>query len=170
MKLDLGCGTRKADGFIGVDIRAFEGVDVICNLAADAWPWKDETVEEARCSHFIEHLEPVERIHFVNELHRVMKRGATALIVAPHWASMRAYGDLTHKWPPVCEMWFSYLRRAWRDTEAPHANEAYTCDFDFTLGYNLHDAMGVRCNEYREFAVQWYKEAAQDIHATLTKR
>ena len=169
MKIDLGCGKRKREGFIGVDSRQFEGVDVVCDVGTEVWPWQDETVEEAHSSHMVEHLTAPQRIHFVNELYRVMKRGAKASIIVPHWASCRAYGDLTHQWPPVSEFWFYYLGAEWRKVNAPH-NDGYTCDFDATWGYALNQALNVRNQEYQQFALNNYKEAAQDIYATLTKR
>src|SRR4030042_4794091 len=95
MKLDLGCGKNKREGFIGVDVRAFDGVDQVIDLSAP-WPWEDNSVDEVNCSHMVEHLKAEERIHFVNELFRVMKQSAKCTIIVPHWASCRAYGDLTH--------------------------------------------------------------------------
>lgn len=169
MKLDLGCGTRKKEGYIGVDSRQFDGVDVVCDLGTEPWPWQDDTVEEAHSSHMVEHLTAPQRIHFVNELHRVLKRGGKATLVTPHWASCRAYGDLTHQWPPVSEFWFYYLNVEWRKVNAPH-NDGYTCDFDATWGYSLHPSLNVRNVEFQQFALNSHKEAAQDIIATLTKR
>lgn len=169
MKLDLGCGTRKKEGYIGVDSRQFDGVDVVCDLGTEPWPWQDDTVEEAHSSHMVEHLTGPQRIHFVNELHRVLKRGGKATLVTPHWASCRAYGDLTHQWPPVSEFWFYYLNVEWRKVNAPH-NDGYTCDFDATWGYSLHPSLNVRNVEFQQFALNSHKEAAQDIIATLTKR
>ena len=81
----------------------------------------------------------------------------------------RAYGDLTHQWPPVSEFWFYYLNAEWRKVNAPH-NDGYTCDFDATWGYSLHPSLNVRNVEYQQFALNAHKEAAQDIVATLTKR
>lgn len=169
MKLDLGCGKHKKGGFIGVDCRAFDGVDVVCNLGVDVWPWQDDTVDEAHCSHMVEHLTAAERIHFVNELCRVLKRGAKATIIVPHWCSNRAYGDLTHQWPPVSEMWFFYLKREWREANAPH-NDGYTCDFDSAWGYAVNPALATRNSEYVQHALESFKEAASDTVATLTKR
>lgn len=169
MRLDLGCGTRKRDGFIGVDSRKFDGVDVVCDLGVERWPFDGDTVEEAHCSHMVEHLTAPQRIHFVNELHRVMKRGAKCQIIVPHWGSTRAYGDLTHQWPPVAEMWFYYLSEAWRKDNAPH-NDFYTCDFEATWGYSMHPSLAVRNVEYQQHALNFYREAAQDLIATLTKR
>lgn len=167
MKLDLGCGKNPKDGFTGVDCRDF-GQGITADLR-QPWPWDNESVDEAHSSHFIEHLKAEERIHFVNELYRILKPGAKCQIVVPHWASCRAYGDLTHQWPPVSEFWFYYLSKKWRDENAPH-NDEYKCDFEATWGYALNPKISVRNQDFQQFAVEFYKESAQDISATLTKR
>ncbi len=164
LKLDLGSGKRVREGFAGVDVRDF-GQKYTVDLTK-VWPWKNNSVDEAHSSHFIEHLTAPERIHFVNELYRVLKPGAKATLITPHWASNRAYGDLTHQWPPVSEMWFFYLSKAWREQEAPH-NDGYTCNFEATWGYSLHPALQPRNQEYQQNAIQFYKEACADIIATL---
>jgi len=169
MKLDLGCGKAKREGFIGVDALQFEGVDVVCDLGREKWPWADDTVDEVHCSHMIEHLKASERVHFVNELHRVLKKGAKAMVIAPVWSSCRAYGDLTHQWPPVSEFWFPYLNKTWRDGNAPH-NTGYTCDFDSGYGYTMSPALTGRSQEYVQHALNHYKESGQDLVATLVKR
>jgi hypothetical protein len=66
-------------------------------------------------------------------------------------------------------MWFYYLSKAWRESQAPH-NDMYTCDFDATWGYSLHPSLNSRNQEYQSFAMQFYKEACQDIIATMTKK
>ena len=140
----------------------------ICDLRGP-WKWDDNSVEEVHCSHFVEHLTATERVHFVNELYRVLIPGGKAQIVVPHWASNRAYGDLTHQWPPVSEMWFYYLSRDWREQNAPH-NDFYTCDFEATWGYSVNPAISARNQEYQQHALSFWKEAAMDIVATLVKR
>jgi len=166
LRLDLGCGKNKKEGFHGVDSIAFEGVDTVLDLGTGAWPWADNSVEEAHCSHFVEHLDAKERIHFVNELFRVLKPQAKATVITPHGFSGRAFGDLTHKWPPVHEFWFYYLSKDWRATNAPH-NNFYTCDFNVTWGNNLHPMVQSRNQEFQQFALTFYKEAAQDTIATF---
>lgn len=169
LKLDLGCGLNKREGFIGVDERTFDGkVNVVTDLRKP-WPWANDSVDEVVASHFLEHLDGMERVHFVNELYRVLKPGAKAQIITPHWCASRAYGDVTHKWPPVSEFWFYYLSKDWRAVNAPH-NDFYTCNFEAAWGYALHQSLGVRNQEYQSFAMQFYKEAAQDTICTLTKR
>ena len=175
VKLDIGCGTKKKDGFIGIDRLKFDGVDVVCDVGIAPLPYADNTVEEVHSSHFVEHLSALERIHFVNELYRVMKPGAKATIITPHWASSRAYGDPTHQWPPVGEFWFYYLKKDWRLTNAPHTDQAhwpqgYRCDFDATWGYGIHPEICLKNPQQQQYAINFYKEAAQDLHATLVKR
>lgn len=174
LKLDIGCGPHPRDGFVGVDAIKFDGVDVVADLTK-RWPWKDNTVDEVHCSHVIEHFDGVQRCHVMNEMYRVLKPGGKATIIAPHWASSRAYGDPTHQWPPIGEFWFMYLSAEWRKSQAPHADAAYwasgyNCDFQATWGYSVHPEVQLRNQEYQTFAVNFYKEAAQDVHATLVKR
>lgn len=174
VKLDIGCGKNKKEGFIGVDQYKIPGVDVVTDLRKKL-PWGNNTVDEVHCSHFIEHLTSVERVHFMNELYRVMKVGAKCTLIAPHWASNRAYGDPTHQWPPVAEMWFYYLSSKWREEQTPHTDkkwnkDGFNCDFEATWGYSLHPAITTRNQEYQQHSLQFFKEACQDIIATLTKR
>lgn len=175
IKLDLGCGSKKKDGYIGIDRIKFDDVDVVVNLGNEPLPFENMSVDEVHASHFIEHLTAIERCQLMNELYRVMKVDAKATIIAPHWASSRAYGDPTHQWPPIGEMWFYYLGKKWRDENAPatdqqHWSYGYKCDFDCTWGYGMHQMLMTRNQEFQQFALNFYREAAQDIHATLTRR
>jgi hypothetical protein len=183
IRLDFGCGPNKREGFQGVDAIAFVGVDHVVDLTTAPWPWADGSVAEAHASHFVEHLTAVERVTFVNELYRILAPGGTCQIVVPHWASNRAYGDPTHQWPPVSEMWFYYLSREWRlgdpakglGPNAPHTDatfwpQGFACNFEATWGYSLRQDLTMRNQEYQQSALANYKEAAQDIIATLTKR
>lgn len=167
--LDIGCGKNKKQGYIGVDRIKFDGVDVVLDIGKDGWPWEDESVDGVYSSHVVEHLDSNERVHFVNELYRVLKKGCQAQIITPHWASCRAYGDLTHKWPPVSEFWFYYLSKAWREQNAPH-NDMYSCDFEVTWGYVMNPGLTARNAEYQQYGMQWYREAIHDTVATLIKK
>lgn len=178
IKLDFGCGPNKQVGFLGVDSISFPGVDVVLNVGTDKWPWEDDSVDEAYASHFLEHLtnlnEKWERTHFFNELHRVLKKGAKCTLIFPHWASNRYYGDPTHK-EPFSEMGFYYLSKEWRSTQAPHTDikffeKGYSCDFEATWGYSMKPELLSRNQDYQNFALSNYKEAAQDIHATIIKK
>ena len=72
-------------------------------------------------------------------------------------------------------MAFYYLSRDWRTTQAPHTDskwnpQGYTCNFEATWGYSLNPAIATRNQDFQQFALANYKEAAQDMVATLTKR
>ncbi len=172
LKLDFGCGPHKREGFQGVDALPFIGVDHVVDLTKTPWPWADNSVSEAHCSHFVEHLRPLQRCAFVNELYRVLQPGASCQVIVPHWGSCRAYGDPTHQWPPVSEFWFYYLSQVWRDQNAPHTDikhnpEGFACNFDATWGYSMRQDLTVRNQEYQQFAMANYKEAIQDMNANL---
>ena len=172
IRLDIGCGKNKREGFIGVDRIKFDTVDVVCNVGTEKLPYGDSTVDEIHCSHFLEHLTQEERVHFLNEAWRVMRKDAKMSVITPHWASNRAYGDPTHKWPAVSEMFFYYISKAWRATQAPHTDiefnpAGFRCDFSATWGYSMHQDLVTRNQEYQQHALTFYKEAAQDLHATL---
>lgn len=172
LKLDIGCGTKKKEGFHGVDSIKFPGVDTVVRLGSRPLPFAAGSVGEVYSSHFLEHLDQTERCFFMNDLYRVMAPGSSMTLIVPHWASGRAYGDPTHKWPAISEMWFWYLDKKWRAENAPHSDaknwkQGYSCDFEFTYGYLLHSAISTRAQDQQQFAVSFYKEACQDIQATL---
>ena len=171
MKLDLGCGPKPKEGYIGVDIRDYGRSDIIIQdlRGPGPWKWDDCSVDSVWSHHFVEHLKARERMHFANELFRVLKPGGTAEIIVPHWCSGRAYGDLTHEWPPVSEFWFLYLSRSWRESQAPHSCDDYSCDFVVDWGVQLRPDVASRNQEYQQFASVFYREACQDIVATWRK-
>lgn len=182
--------------WIGVDKYAFDGkVDVVLDVCAFAepevytgtpttwvgksiprkpWPWPDSSVDEAYSSHFVEHLTQTERCHFFNELHRILKPDAKALIIVPHWSSGRAYGDPTHQWPAWSDMAAYYLKREWRESQAPHTDAknwppGYSCDFEATWGYSFrNDAEFMSRNDhYKQYAMANYRDVIQDCVMTV---
>lgn len=173
-KLDLGCGPRKALGFIGVDRLNLPGVDVVLDIIKDPWPWEDNSVEEVHCSHFMEHLDSMERCAFLNNLYRILKPGGKATIICPDWSSCRAYGDPTHKWPPVSQFLWYYLSKEWRMANAVHTDAQYlpggfNCNFAVTWGWSIEPGIQAKNQEAQQYAILYYKEACQDMVATLVK-
>lgn len=134
-----------------------------------AWKHKTGSVEEVQVANVIQFLARKDRIHFVNELYRVLKKGGKAQIMTPHWCASKAYADLMFEFPPVSEGWYAHLNKEWREANAPWGT-AYKCDFDGTSGYTLHPAVAPRNQEYQSNAVTFWKEAAQDMVTTLIKR
>jgi predicted SAM-dependent methyltransferase len=56
LKIDLGCGASKKEGFFGIDIEQHEGVDCIMNLQQYPWDIESNSADEVHCSHYIEHI------------------------------------------------------------------------------------------------------------------
>jgi hypothetical protein len=121
VKLNLGCCDRHMEGYLNVDIA--EPADRIVDLNAP-WPWPDSSVDEVRALDIVEHIgdcqhvgnthclhccymtvnpvlrHPLGRIHFINELHRVMKPGAIAILETPDAArGVGFFQDPTHVSP-----------------------------------------------------------------------
>lgn len=167
LKLDLGCGKNKcAPDFVGVDSIAFPGVEQVVDLR-QPWPWVDGEVDEVHSSHTVEHFTNVERVHFWNELYRVLKPGGTARIVVPNWSHACAYGDPTHQWPPMSEWAALYLNKAWRDANAPHVG--LTCDFDYGTAGSWDQWLETRNPETKQFAMLRYVNSHRDLIFNLTK-
>jgi len=80
-KLNLGCGGRKIDGFINLDIEDYGG-NVVHDVR-EGLHYDDETVEFINASHFIEHLNLFEAIDVLRECFRVLKPGGKIRITVP---------------------------------------------------------------------------------------
>ena len=91
--IDLGCGTHKAEGFIGVDVVAADGVDVIANLNG-YFPFPDNSVDFIKAHDIIEHLP--DRIHTMNEIWRILKPDGIVDISVPSTDGRGAFQDPTH--------------------------------------------------------------------------
>lgn len=73
IKLDVGCGNHKQEGYIGVDIDENSQADII--VSALNLPFSDGGVDEIVCRHLIEHFNPNEAKKVFDEFYRVLKRG-----------------------------------------------------------------------------------------------
>lgn len=78
--------------WVNVDIAP--PADVVCDLR-ERWPWPDSSVDEIAAFDVIEHLP--DRIRTMNEMHRVLKPGARAVIEVPNAAKGAGqWQDPTH--------------------------------------------------------------------------
>lgn len=168
LKLNIGCGRSKIEGFLGVDVIKFDEVDIVHDMRVTPWPWEDNSVEEVHCSHFLEHLTGGERVTFFNELYRVLAPGGRALMITPDWSHACAYGDPTHQWPPLSSWYALYLQKQWRDANAPHVG--YTCDFEWVHAVSWDEWLNTRNDEMKQFAMQRYINSVRDIHINLMKK
>tara|TARA_B100000214_G_scaffold360889_1_gene323722 strand:+ start:165 stop:731 length:567 start_codon:yes stop_codon:yes gene_type:complete len=96
IKLNLGCGARKIDGYINVD--KFGSPDLKHDLESFPWPWQTNSISEIQLIHVLEHLGKDTEIYFkiFQEMHRVCKHGAIVHIIVPHFRHQFFYDDPTH--------------------------------------------------------------------------
>lgn len=122
MRLNLGAGDRRIEGFVSVDIAP--PADQIVDLSGP-WPWPDSSVDEVLAFDVCEHIgdwistpdlgHPFHprgtngRIHFMNELHRVLKPGALATIETPDASRGVGYWQDPSHVSPWCRSTFKYF-------------------------------------------------------------
>lgn len=106
-RLHLGCGDKRLDGFVNVDIAPGPAVDLEAELGRTPWPWEDDSVDFIYANHFFEHL-PFGVVF--PECWRVLKPGAEVWFDVPH-ANTYVHGlNPTHK----TEFWW-HTFDAWAD-------------------------------------------------------
>jgi len=166
IKLDIACGQTKQPGYVGIDISKIPGVDIVHDLEKTPWPIKNNSVSEAFCSHFIEHVKNLPA--FMDELHRVLVVGGKAAIVCPYYTSMRCWQDPFHI-RAISEATFLYFNKDWRISQKLD-HYPIACDFDFSYGYAFYPEWAARHEEARAFALKHYNNVVSDIHVTLVKK
>ena len=100
--INLGCGKTRIPVSIGVDkVKIEPFVDVVHDLGDLPYPFENGYANEIHMYHVLEHLDaPVE---ILKEIHRILKPGGKLHLRVPHFSSMGAFTDITHKRP------FSYF-------------------------------------------------------------
>ena len=98
IRLDIGGGGNPQEGFVNLDIRPLDTVDIIHDFENIPWPLPDESVLVAVASHVVEHISPQKFgfINFMDEVWRVLKDGGEFAIATPHGSSQGFLQDPTH--------------------------------------------------------------------------
>ena len=94
MKINLGSGINKIDGFKRVDIDPITKPDYCFNVEKDKWVFDDNSVDELRAFNLLEHLRDID--FFFEEAYRVLKPNGVIKIAVPHYRSEHAYSDPDH--------------------------------------------------------------------------
>lgn len=106
MRLILGCGEKRYEAGLHVDIRLTSATDLLLDLNKIPWPLETEAFEEVIAEDIIEHLSDV--IKTVEECYRVLKPGGSLRIITPHYMHENSWIDPTHKWH-LTEKSFDYF-------------------------------------------------------------
>lgn len=93
LRLNLGCGGKRLDGFVGVDRYPTPAVDVLADLGATL-PFADGSVAEVMLDNVIEHMPDIPAL--MREMHRICRHDARIVIRTPHFTSLSSWRDPTH--------------------------------------------------------------------------
>ena len=98
LRLNMGCGYNKLDGWVNVDSSRACEPDVVHDLESLPWPWPDDSADRVRFFHSLEHMGRVPSVFLgmMQELYRVCRNGAEIEIAVPHPRHDNFLGDPTH--------------------------------------------------------------------------
>jgi predicted SAM-dependent methyltransferase len=181
--IDFACGQNKITKeqlnvtdeckIIGVDIAG--DCDVKHDLFSEfPYPFESDSIDIIYSSHFIEHI-PMEYINgkdkliaFIDECHRILKKGGKAILIFPFAKSDRAFQDPTHR-RFINHNTAYYFNKEWREAnKLNHYN--IESDFDFIVGEVVNGTWQVRSNDAKQFAGIHYWNVIDDLHFHLTKK
>jgi len=136
MKLNLGCGNHRVEGFVNVHSAPECAPDQVVDLETFPWPWPDNAVEAALFHHSLEHMGagPGVFVGVMKELYRVCAPGAVVRVVAPHPRHDSYLSDPTHVRPIIPQMFQLFDRRLnekWKTTAAANTPLAIYAHVDF---------------------------------------
>jgi SAM-dependent methyltransferase len=94
LRIDLGCGTKKPPGFIGVDRYPLGGVDIVADMNRTL-PFRDDSVDLLLASHSLEHVETL--LATIKEIYRICKHGTQLCIIAPYSEQKLNWANPYHK-------------------------------------------------------------------------
>jgi SAM-dependent methyltransferase len=101
LKLNLGAGDRKYEGYINVDSQPATDPDLLWDLERFPWPFHDSSVDHVLMLHVLEHVgsDPDTFLGVMRELYRVCRDGARVVIKVPHPSHDDYLADPTHVRP-----------------------------------------------------------------------
>lgn len=163
LRIDIGCGSAKKEGTIGLDFSAAPGVDHVLDICNSPLPFDDRTVAYAHSSHFFEHI----KNHLVvfKEINRVAADGAQLEFWTPYLWSNPAFiighdsflaEDFYMHFQWYCDFWRDIIGAYWT------INEFRYVLYPETLGYLYKKDISV------DFAVRHLKDIAYEFCAFIT--
>lgn len=148
MKIIIGAGDQRLDGFISCDYDPLTMPDCVFDLEKDRFPFEDNTVDVVVAHHILEHLGDG-YFHCLKELYRVCQNGALIHIEVPYFRHSNFFDDPTHKRPITLNglRMFSKKHNQMAREQRAHATrlaEYYNVDFEILdFGYKFEDKMQI---------------------------
>lgn len=138
MKLNMGCGHNRMEGFINVDSAPECAPDVVLDLEQLPWPWPDDTATVVMFNHSLEHIgrDPRVFLAMIKELYRICRDGAQVHINVPHPRHDDFINDPTHVRPitPALLTLFDHDQNdQWQRDRAANSPLAHYLHVDFKV-------------------------------------
>jgi predicted SAM-dependent methyltransferase len=93
MKLHIGCGFDKKEGYINCDFSKDVKPDKVFDITKN-WPFKDNQITEILMNHTLEHTQ--KPIEVMKEMYRICKNDAIIKIRVPYFSSESAFSMMDH--------------------------------------------------------------------------
>lgn len=110
MKINLGSGYKRIDGYINIDGDSNCKPDFLVDLEKDKLPFEDNSVDEILAHHILEHIGNG-FFNLLKEIYRVCKNGAVINITVPHMNHDIFKIDPTHKRPLTVESFRMFSKK-----------------------------------------------------------
>ena len=148
MKINLGSGYKRIDGFLNVDDDPLVSPDFLCNIEKEKLPFDDNSIEEIRAHHIFEHI-GAGFISLMQEIYRVSKHNAILDILVPHHFHDNYYSDPTHCRPITVGGMYMFCQK----TNKEHI-EMYGSNSGIGLKYNINFEMVWFDFEHDQFYIE----------------
>jgi len=174
MKLNLGSGITKFEGFLNIDSDPGCNPDFVMRLGTDFFQLEDNTVDEVLAYHVFEHIGDG-FFDFLKELYRVCEHEAIISVRVPHPRHDVFLGDLTHVRPITIEN-MKPLSKKWCETQIYITDSwsglAHQLNVDFEIvdyNYELDETFkqiiqNVESNEQLNWMARSMNNAITEIH------
>ena len=141
LKLNLGSGLNKRDGFVNVDKYDYGQPELVMDLEQTPWEFSDDSVGVVVLNHTLEHLGKEVNVFFaiIKEIYRICENGARIEINVPHPRHDNFINDPTHVRIITPELMGLFSKKNclhWQETKAPNSPLALYLgvDFEFVSG------------------------------------
>jgi hypothetical protein len=176
LKLNLGCGQRRMEGFLNVD--KFGEPDLCFDLETFPWPWEDSSVDTIVLNHVLEHLGQSPDVYFgiMKELYRICQPEALLHINVPHPRHDDFITDPTHVrvvTPDSLGLFSKANNLEWKRLGAANSPLGLYLDVDFEVlstsfildaPWQEQRQAGVLSDEQVFLAIRQYNNVVKEIH------
>lgn len=148
MKINLGSGDTKYEGFINIDFDIRSNPDYCINIETEILPFEDNTVDEVIAHHVLEHLGDG-YFHVLKELYRVCKNGALIDIRVPHPRHYTFLDDPTHK-RAITVNGLRLFSKKYNDFCKEQGNPSSRLGHFYNVDFEIYKSLEVPEDEYIE--------------------